>query len=930
MSTGFTKFAIALLFLANAGQLLAQRDRIADSIDPSHVTRLTGSLRPSMLRQNDGGRIDPEFVLPAVTLFLKRSPAQQADLERLLEDQQNPASTTYHRWLSPEEFADRFGLSPNDIGKASDWLRSQGFSVGPIAPSRTWIVFNGTARQVENAFQTEIHRYRFDGANYFANSIEPSVPVTLAGVVLGLDGLDDFSLEPTQPLMTSNGVHTLAPDDLATIYDIAPVYQSGIDGTGQTIAVAGSTQFNASALADVAAFRSKFHLSANVPQVVLSTDFPEPGVTNSIGEAHLDIEWAGAIARNARIVFVYSNSFVHAVLYAVEHNIAPVITMSANSGCEAANTASNMTFYQGVAQQANAQGITWVNSGSDAGAASCDPNGASIAVSGLGLRFPASIPEVTAVGGTEFNEQSGTYWNATNTASGASAISYIPEMVWNDAATLSALWAGGGGTSIYFPKPIWQTGPGVPNDNARDLPDVALAASFSHDGYAVVNNNVTVTSGGTSASAPVFAGILALLNQQLVNSGSQSQSGLGNVNPALYRLAAGPSGAFHDITTGSNIVPCAVGTLDCPKGTLGFTAGPGYDLASGLGSVDVAMLLSQFSRQGATSSAVVVSANPNPVYQQAPDAQGNRWIAKITLTEEAGVGTTLTSFTINGASNDVVSNFGSAAISARGSISATVKFTSLVVPSVVTFGFTGMDASGQTWSRQIAIPFEATSTVLSIGGMANAASYDKVFAPGMLLYVAGSQLSTIAQVATSVPFLTFMGEVSATIDGLAAPLYYVSPGQLDIQIPYEVPRGPATLVVNSLAQSATFNFTVGEAAPGIFVAGDGTLVPFASGKIGDTLPMFITGQGAVAPAIATGAAPSFDTPISQLPAPMLSTKVTIGNVDAPVAFVGIPPGLVGVTQINFQVPANAPLGAQPMVVTVGAVSSLPATFTVTH
>ena len=921
---------LTVVMLATVGMLSAQHDRITAPIDSGPTARLSGNLRPAMLRQNDRDRVDADFPLPAITLFLKRSASQQAELSQLLQDQQNPASPQYHRWLSPQEFADRFGLSPNDIVKTRDWVRSQGFTVGAVARSRTWIVFSGTARQAENAFQTEIHRYQLEGKNHFANSTEPSVPSWLAGVVLGLDGLDDFSPEPVQPQMTINGVHTLAPDDLAAIYDITPVYQSGIDGSGQTIAVMGATQFNASAVGDVAAFRAKFHLSANVPQVVLNTDYPDPGVTNSIGEAHLDIEWAGAIARNAKIVFVYSNTFLHAVLYAVDRNVAPVITMSANAGCEAVNTPANMTFYQGVAQQANAQGITWVNSGSDAGPASCDPNGTPIAVGGLALRFPASIPELTAVGGTEFNEQGGAYWNSTNTASGASAISYIPEMVWNDAASLSALWAGGGGASIYFPKPIWQAAPGVPNDNARDLPDIALASSFSHDGYVVINNGAMGTSGGTSAAAPVFAGILALLNQQLVSNGSLLQPGLGNVNPALYRLAAATSGVFHDITTGGNVVPCARGSLDCPKGTLGFSAGPGYDLASGLGSVDVAMLLAQWNSQPPTRSAVVVSVNPNPVYQQAPDAQGNRWIAKIALTEEAGIGTSLTGFTINGASADVVSNFGSMAIAPRGSLSATVKFTSISVPAVVSFGFTGMDASGQTWSRQASIPFEAASTVMTIGGVANAASYDKVFAPGMLLYVAGTQLSPIAQVASSVPFLTFMGDVSASINGFAAPLYYVSPGQLDIQIPYEIPPGPAVLSVLSLGQSAIFTFTVSAAAPGIFAASDGSLAPFASGKVGDTLPMFITGQGAVSPSIATGAAPSIDTPISQLPAPTLHVTVTIGGIEAPVAFVGIPPGLVGVAQINFQVPPHVQQGPQQLVVSVGDVPSLPVTFTVTQ
>jgi len=931
MLGAFNKLAFALLLLGTPGCLWSQQDRITAPIDSARIVRLNGNLRPAMLRRNDGGRVNAAFPIPAMTLFLKPSAGQQGDLRQLLEDQQNPASPLYHRWLTPEEFAGRFGLSRGDIAAAADWLRSQGFTVGKVARSRRWIVFSGTSAQVEDAFHTEIHRYRLEGKDHFANAAEPSIPEALAEVVLGMDGLDDFLFETVQPELTAGNVHTLAPDDLAKIYDITPLYQSGIDGTGQKIAVMGTSQFNASALADVAQFRSEFKLAPNVPQVVLDTDYPDPGLNaNTINEAHLDIEWAGAVARKATIIYVYSGTYPHAVQYTVDNNLAPVITMSANTGCEAANTPANMTFYQALAQQGNAQGITWVNAGSDAGPASCDPNGAQLAVSGLGLRFPASIPEVTAVGGTEFNEQGGTYWTTSNSATFSSALSYIPEMVWNDALALDALWAGGGGASIYFPKPAWQAGPGVPNDNARDLPDVALAASFYHDGYYVIRNGVPVTTGGTSAATPAFAGILALLNQYLVSGGMQSQPGLGNVNPALYRLAGATTGVFHDITVGNNIVPCAPGTLDCPNGTMGFNAGPGYDLASGLGSVDVAALLNEWNSGAAANSAVVVSVNPNPVYQQAPDAQGNRWSTKIILTEEAGIGTTLTGFTINGASSDVVATFGGAAIPALGSLTATVKFANMSAPAVVVFGFTGLDASGQAWSQQASIPFEQAATLLTIGGVANAASYQQVFAPGMLLYVAGSQLSPAVQVANSVPFLEFMGDVSATINGLAAPLYYVSPGQLDIQVPYEIQPGNAILIVMSLGQIAFFQFTVGPAAPGIFMAQDGSLVPVASGAPSDTLSLFITGQGAVSPPVATGAAPSAGTPLSQLPAPILPVKVSVGGTPAPLAFVGIPPGLVGVTQINFQIPPDAPLGPQAVVVTVGNVASAPVTLTVTN
>jgi len=198
------------------------------------------------------------------------------------------------------------------------------------------------------------------------------------------------------------------------------------------------------------------------------------------------------------------------------------------------------------------------------------------------------------------------------------------------------------------------------------------------------------------------------------------------------------------------------------------------------------------------------------------------------------------------------------------------------------------------------------------------------------MYVAGVQLSPVVQVAGSVPFSIHMGDISASINRLAAPLFYVSPQQLDIQIPYEIQPGAATLVVRSPGTQETFQFTVAAAAPGIFTAQDGSLVPMASAVRGTTLPMFITGQGAVSPAVATGAAPPASTPLAQLPAPVLPLTMTVGGISVTPAFVGIPPGLVGVTQINFEVPQSVATGPQQVVVTIGGVASAPATLNVTQ
>ena len=194
--------------------------------------------------------------------------------------------------------------------------------------------------------------------------------------------------------------------------------------------------------------------------------------------------------------------------------------------------------------------------------------------------LPASVPEVTGVGGTTFSEGIGGYWASSNGEYGYSALSYIPEVGWNDTSSVGHLSASGGGMSTLYKRPAWQTAPGVQALNVRFVPDVSMSASEQHDPYLVVEGGTVLEIGGTSAATPVFAGIMLLLNQYL------GTNGLGNINPELYSLASTASGVFHDITSGSNLVPCVAGTNGCIGGYLGYAAGPGYDMVTGLGSVD--------------------------------------------------------------------------------------------------------------------------------------------------------------------------------------------------------------------------------------------------------------------------------------------------------------------------------------------------------
>jgi subtilase family serine protease len=606
--------AISRLVLVGCLSVLAvhaAEDRISTSADGNQTVLIGGPIHPRAIPENDRGPVASTLPITGITLNVKMSANQQAELDGLLEEQRDPSSASFQKWLTPEEFGSRFGLSHGDLGKLTSWLRSQGFTVDHVARGMNWISFSGTAAQVDAAFHAALHTFLVDGETHFANTNEPSVPAAFAHVIAGFQGLNDFRLKPQRlktrvlspDFTSSNGMHNLAPGDVATIYDAAPLYNAGIDGTGQKIVVAGQTDIN---LSDIQAFRTQFGLSANPPQLVLYG--ADPGtVSGDMEEADLDLEWSGATARNAAIIYVYSRNVISSVQYAISQNLAPVISLS-YGGCEAENSST----LRSVAQQANAQGITWLASSGDSGAAGCDSK--KPATHGLGVNSPASIPEVTGVGGSEFNEGTGAFWSATNGANGGSALSYIPEMAWNDTATRTDLAATGGGASIFYSKPAWQTGLGVPADGARDVPDVSLSASPDHDGYYFYSGGSLQIVGGTSVSTPIFAGIVGLLNHYLVSKGVQPTAGLGNINPTLYHLASNANSIFHDIAVGNNIVPCTTGSPDCVGGSLGFSAGPGYDEVTGLGSVDANNLVTQWtSLPSSISTTTTLTANPTSI-----------------------------------------------------------------------------------------------------------------------------------------------------------------------------------------------------------------------------------------------------------------------------------------------------------------------------
>lgn len=933
------------LFLLGAAS--AQQVRITGRIDNTARTTLAGHLRSQANAANDRGQVSPSLQMSYMTLNLSQTAQQQADLQQLLTAQQTPGSAEYHHWLTPEQFADRFGASQADISTVSGWLQSQGLNVISVARGRTWIAFSGTAAQVASAFQLEIHQYQVNGEMHYANASEPSVPSAFNGVVRGVRGMSDFRMKPKlrakniSPMYTaSDGEHFLAPNDISTIYDVNPLYSAGISGSGQSLAIAGQTAVNVS---DIQTFRSNYGLPANNPTMMLVPGERSPGISSSdLPEADLDLEWSGAIARNATIIFVYAQDVMTAVQYAIDQNVAPVVSVSYGD-CELDTGSQYLRDYQTWGQQANAQGITWFAPAGDDGAADCsaDTNLTTAEQAGLAVDAPGSTPEVTSVGGTEFVEGGGNYWSATNSSTGASALSYIPETTWNDGCSAqNGCSATGGGASTYFSKPTWQTGTGVPADNSRDVPDIALSTSANHDGYLIYSGGQLQVVGGTSVSTPQFAGIAALLNQYLVANGAQSTPGLGNINPQLYAMAASTSNVFHDITTGNNIVTvaasCPPRSILCSPTTypaVGYTAHAGYNQSTGWGSVDIGNLVTQWNgsssgtqptqpTQPASSVTMNLIANLTTV--------GSNDILYLIATATSSNSTTPTgvvSFSGNG------SNLGTATlVGSGGTATATIPITGDELQAGMatisaTYSGGGSSASATVNVTVVAASVASGTPTISAGGLVNAASYAAASAPGGLLSVFGSTLSPATQTATSIPLPYTMSGISALVNGVAAPLSYVSGGLVNLQIPYEVNAGSATVSINNNGQVTTGTFTLAAAGPGIFMDSNMMVVPTNTASTGQPVAVYFTGAGAVTPAVADGTAPTGST---NLPAPVATITVTVGGVAATVNYVGLTPGSVGVTQVNFTVPSGVAAGKQPVVVTAGSAKSAAAYLTVSN
>src|SRR5215469_11292047 len=704
------------LFSLDAVAQLAPNPLITRPIDETQVVTLRGNTHPLAQPQFDIGSAPPDMPLNRMLLVLKRAPQQDYALKKLLDDQQDRNSPNYRKWLTPDQFGQQFGATDQDLQIVAGWLETHGFEVSRVSHGRSIIEFSGVESQLEGAFHTQIHQYLVNGQTHWANATDPQIPVALAPAVAGLASLNNFPRQPmseligtyspkTRHLTRANPLFTLGcgqggncyavgPADFGTIYSVESLWNSGIEGTGQTIAIVGESDIN---LQDDRDFRNLFGLPANDPQIIY--DGPNPGFQPDESEADIDVEWSGAIAPKAAIDFVVSASTETTLgvdlsaIYVIDNNLAPVMSESYGV-CELALGTSGNQFYNSLWAQAAAQGITAILAAGDSGSATCD-RASQGAQYGLEVSGFASTPYNVAIGGTDFNDFQNPqqYWNLSNTTpTQESAKGYIPETTWNATCTDSIIlgdlgWGtnaenncnnyqltgqapfllyptgGGGGASNCtvndglspsscsggYSKPSWQVAPGVPADGKRDVPDISLFASngimgnfyifCESDSQANCSFGQYGAAGGTSFGAPAFAGIMALVNQQI-------QTPQGNANYVLYKLAGqqnaascssstGPAAScvFNDITSGTIAMPCLEGTANCSVQTpghqygvlSGYNTGTAYDLATGLGSINVANLVNKWNTVTFRPSLTTLSLSPtaNLTHGQAVTVTGS-------------------------------------------------------------------------------------------------------------------------------------------------------------------------------------------------------------------------------------------------------------------------------------------------------------------
>jgi len=689
--------------------------RITDKIDNTKLTPVANSHAPVVDGLADMGRLPASTQLSHMMLVLKPTDEQEYALHTLLDEQQDKTHANYHQWMTPDTFGAYFGVAPADIATVSGWLQDSGFTVNSVAKGGRIITFSGTSGQVEAAFHTEMHQYMINGVVHSSNSKDISIPTALSQVVVGPNRLNDFNPHsdakafkvtvdgkgnvtssvpfgsntsfPTSTNFPSG--HFVGGSDLATIYDTNPLFAKGIQGQGVTLGIIGQTDV---LLSDIQVYRSIYGLPINNYQrIQVGTD---PGIIPDDTESDLDLEVSGAMAPLANQIFYTSGNSYYgggvdsAVEYVIEDNAADIFSMSYGE-CEY-DLGTDNAFFAYVYEQGAAQGQSFFISTGDDGPDTCGGYYSTTSTANQNMGYSVnglgSTPYNVAVGGTQFNEGTSyntpgatQYWSTYNTAAPyESALSFVPDQPWNESiygtGTYGGLTGGGSGVSLYYQRPSWQVGPGVPTGDPtppagsyeavipatnfqvagphRLLPDVSLNASVYHDGTVLcsegsctLNANGSLAGfgivGGTSVASPTMAGAQALINQ--MNGGRQ-----GNPNYYYYQAAlkqsvtacvasnyvATAGCSFHDSQAGNTDVPATRTASLTNVQEIGWNTGVGYDMAVGLDSPDVSNLATIWSaiNFNATTTAFTIT----PVTGGTP---GGNYNVTVTVKPVSGTGT---------------------------------------------------------------------------------------------------------------------------------------------------------------------------------------------------------------------------------------------------------------------------------------------------
>jgi kumamolisin len=484
------------------------------------------------------------------------------ELNKLLKELYDSNSLNYKKWLTPQEFGEKFGVSEDTYNQAINYLKDSNIKITQNWANRLRLDFQAPASEIQKAFKTKLHLFEIEGQTHYGHLDKPSMPNNLISKIADIK-LDNFLF--TEPMLKyqkaeilpaftdETGRTSIGPKDIHTAYNFTPLFESGIEGNGQSIGIVARSDFN---MADVNQFRDQFKLPpTSITKIPAGGQIVDRGGVETL-EVLLDTQLSGSAAPKAdiKVVIADRDSDIDQSLAFFINNLPDTKVLSISFGaCEKFLFPQLEALFNNLYKQAAAQGQSILVSSGDQGVNDCS-DGQVMQVNAL-----AASPFVTAVGGTSLRVNFDKDGNATE---------YLGEQVWQGS---------GGGISNLFPITDYQVEAGIMMPG-RTVPDVALLADPSQPGFFVVRDSINTVIGGTSASAPVWAGVLALTNQ------FAQAKGLGNANHRIYslgkqqQLSASPlRGFFNDITVGNN----------AGGGLQGYTAKPGYDLCTGWGSPNV-------------------------------------------------------------------------------------------------------------------------------------------------------------------------------------------------------------------------------------------------------------------------------------------------------------------------------------------------------